>query len=53
MVTEAYVLLVITADAQVRKLMEELQKHGNVAIAAVRSGEHPNCASREHPKMIQ
>ncbi len=30
--------LVITTDAQVRQLMKELQKHGNVAMGALRSG---------------
>ena len=38
MIGEAYTTSVITADAQVRKLMEELQKHGKVSLAAMRSG---------------
>lgn len=35
-----------TTDTQVRKLMEEHQKHGNLGIAALRAGMHRNTASR-------
>lgn len=36
--TEGYATSVVTTDAQVRKLMEELQKHGKLGLAALRSG---------------
>jgi hypothetical protein len=32
---------VAVTDAQVRKLMEELNKHGKVGLAAVRAGVDP------------
>ena len=32
----------LTTDAQVRKLMEELSKHGKVGLAGMRSGMSPN-----------
>lgn len=35
-----------TTDAQVRKLMEEFQKHGQVGVAALRSGMHRNTARK-------
>lgn len=35
-----------TTDAQVRKLMEENQRHGKVGVAAVRSGMHRNTAGK-------
>lgn len=36
----------ITTDAQVRKLMEELRKHGKVGLAALRSGMSRNTAGK-------
>lgn len=35
-----------TRDTQVRKLMEEYQKHGKVGVAAARSGMHRNTAGK-------
>ncbi len=35
-----------TTDVQVRKLMEEHQKHGHVGTAALRAGMHRNTASK-------
>jgi hypothetical protein len=37
---------VVTTDAQVRKLMEEIGKHGRLEVAAARSGMHRNTASK-------
>ena len=35
-----------TTDAQVRKLMDEYQKHGKTELAALRSGMHRNTAAK-------
>ena len=35
-----------TTDVQVRKLMEEHEKHGQVGTAALRAGMHRNTASK-------
>jgi hypothetical protein len=36
----------ITSDAQVRRLMEELERHGKLGLAALRAGLHRNTARR-------
>ena len=36
----------LTTDAQVRKLMEELSKHGKIGLAAIRSGMSRNTAAK-------
>ena len=36
----------ITTDAQVRKLMEELNKHGKLGLAAMRAGVDPKTAAK-------
>jgi hypothetical protein len=36
----------VVTDAQVRKLMDEMSKHGRVGVAALRSGLHRNTARR-------
>lgn len=36
----------MVTDAQVRKLMEEMSKHGRVGVAALRAGLHRNTARR-------
>ena len=36
----------MVTDAQVRKLMDEMSKHGRIGIAALRSGMHRNTAHK-------
>jgi hypothetical protein len=37
---------VVTTDAQVRRLMEELERQGTIEVAALRSGMHRNTATK-------
>lgn len=40
----------ITTDAQVRKLMEELNKHGKLGLAAMRAGVDPSVRPPERSR---